>query len=78
MVAIRRLLGVLWRRRSVLQERTTGVLRSRWIRGVMTCVLALLYFLVVVPAGLLVRMARDPLQRRWDPDASSYWNDRVS
>ena len=35
--------------------------------------LFLLYFLVVTPAGLIARIGRDPLSRKWDPAASTYW-----
>ncbi len=37
-------------------------------------VMAAVYFLVVTPIALLVRLVgHDPLQRRWDPSAPSYW-----
>ncbi|MCB2263000.1 MAG: SxtJ family membrane protein [Candidatus Thiosymbion ectosymbiont of Robbea hypermnestra] len=37
-------------------------------------VLALMYYLVITPTGLLMRaLGRDPLQRRYEPDAASYW-----
>lgn len=37
-------------------------------------VLALTYFLVVTPIGLVMRLTRnDPLARSFDPDAESYW-----
>ncbi|TNM25160.1 hypothetical protein [Streptomyces sedi] len=35
--------------------------------------LPVLYALVVVPAGLVTRLLRDPLRRRPDRAASSYW-----
>jgi len=35
--------------------------------------LAMLYFGVVSPVGLAIRLVRDPLRRRWEPDAASYW-----
>jgi hypothetical protein len=39
--------------------------------------LALIYYLVLTPIGLLMRLAGyDPLRRRRDPSASSYWIDR--
>ena len=35
------------------------------------------YFLLLAPLGLLFRLlGRDPLCRRFDPDAKSYWLDR--
>jgi hypothetical protein len=33
----------------------------------------LLYCTIVVPAGLLTRLVRDPLHRRPDRRAASYW-----
>jgi hypothetical protein len=39
--------------------------------------LAGIYFLVVTPIGLLLRLAgKDPLQRRFDPRRPTYWTDR--
>ncbi|WHM40040.1 hypothetical protein [Streptomyces sp. BPTC-684] len=38
--------------------------------------LAIVYLLVVTPVGLAVRLLRDPLKRRPDPSASTYWNHR--
>ncbi|MEV7808305.1 hypothetical protein AB0O28_35685 [Microbispora sp. NPDC088329] len=35
--------------------------------------LFLFYYLVVTPAGLLARLVRDPLSRRRNPDAATYW-----
>lgn len=36
--------------------------------------LALVYYLVLTPIGLILKiLGRDPLQRRADPSASSYW-----
>ena len=35
--------------------------------------LFLMYFLVVTPAGLVWRVVRDPLHRRIDRRATSYW-----
>ncbi|MBB5120587.1 hypothetical protein [Streptomyces eurocidicus] len=31
------------------------------------------YYLVVTPVGLVSRRLRDPLARRWDPRARTYW-----
>jgi hypothetical protein len=31
------------------------------------------YYLVVTPAGLLARVTRDPLRRRWNRRARTYW-----
>ena len=38
--------------------------------------LIFVFYLVVTPVGLLVRLfGKDPLERKWDPDAASYWRD---
>jgi ABC-type uncharacterized transport system permease subunit len=40
-------------------------------------VLALVYFLALTPIGLTMRLlGRDPLSRRFDPSAKSYWKPR--
>jgi len=40
-------------------------------------IMALLFFAVITPAGLLLRLfGRDPLSRRIDPNAQSYWTER--
>jgi hypothetical protein len=40
--------------------------------------LALVYFLVVTPIGLAMRLlGRDPLLRKFDPKAKSYWNPKA-
>jgi hypothetical protein len=37
-------------------------------------ILALLFYLVVTPLGLTMRLlGKDPLMRRFDPSAASYW-----
>jgi hypothetical protein len=41
--------------------------------------MAMIYFLVITPIGLLMRLlGRDPLVRRFDRNASSYWMSRPS
>ena len=35
--------------------------------------LALVYYLVLTPIGLVSRLVRDPLRRRFDARAASYW-----
>jgi len=41
-------------------------------------VLGIMFFLVVTPTGLLMRMlGKDPLRLKRDPKARSYWIDRV-
>jgi len=40
-------------------------------------VLALVYYLALTPIGLTMRLLRhDPLSRKFEPDAESYWNPR--
>jgi len=42
-------------------------------------VLAVLFYGAVMPVGLLMRaFAKDPLRRRFDPQAASYWIERSS
>ncbi|MFJ8648554.1 hypothetical protein ACIRNI_20845 [Streptomyces sp. NPDC093546] len=36
--------------------------------------LLLVYYLVVTPFGLLSRLVNDPLARRWERRADTYWN----
>lgn len=41
---------------------------------VSTLLLATVYYLVVTPIGLILKLTgRDPLQKQPDPDADSYW-----
>ncbi|MER7175890.1 hypothetical protein [Streptomyces mesophilus] len=42
-------------------------------RTVRAVLLATVYYLVVTPIGLLARVTRDPLDRRWAPEAETYW-----
>ena len=38
--------------------------------------LVLVFYLVVTPIGLVLRLlGKDPLERRWDKDATTYWKD---
>ncbi len=40
-------------------------------------IMALLYYLSVVPTALIMRLAgKDPLRRRFDPEAKTYWIER--
>jgi hypothetical protein len=32
-----------------------------------------LYYLVIAPISLLIRLVHDPLQRSWRPSAQHYW-----
>ncbi|MFF6909212.1 hypothetical protein ACFY9Q_25150 [Streptomyces sp. NPDC012389] len=38
-----------------------------------TFLLLIAYYLVVTPVGLLSRLAHDPLARRWNRRADTYW-----
>ena len=39
-----------------------------------TAAMAIIFFLVLTPIGLVFRLlGRDPLYRRWDKSAASYW-----
>ena len=71
-----------------------GACRPAWMRPVMIAwselvfplewlsvhaVLAAIYFLLITPLGLILRLLRgDPLARRIDPEAQSYWQPRRS
>ena len=48
-----------------------GLLLQRVVHPI---VLAVIYFAVVTPTGLVMRaLGKDPLRLRFDPDAASYW-----
>lgn len=48
-----------------------GILLSRITNPI---VMGLMYFVVLTPAGLLMRLfGKDPLHRRIDPSAATYW-----
>ncbi len=52
-----------------------GLLLGRVISPIM---LFIVYCIAVVPTGLILRLCgKDPLHRRFDPDAKSYWVHRV-
>lgn len=37
-------------------------------------VLTIIFFLLITPMGLIMRLAgKDPMERKWDPNASTYW-----
>jgi len=73
------LVGVLaWIRPSAIRPLYLGLIYATapigWI--VSHIVLGVVYYLVVTPLGrLLALFGRDPMTRRFDPDASSYWVD---
>jgi hypothetical protein len=40
-------------------------------------VIALIFYLVVTPLGVIMRLCgRDPMERRFDPNAKTYWKPR--
>jgi len=46
---------------------------------VSSLLMGLIYFLVMTPIGLLMRLfGRDPMHRKFDPDAGSYWIERTA
>ncbi|MFQ5954428.1 MAG: SxtJ family membrane protein [Kiloniellales bacterium] len=46
-------------------------------RFISPIVLAFLFYLVVTPIGLVMRLAgKDPLRLQWEPKADSYWIER--
>ena len=52
-----------------------GVLLYRVVSPI---ALGLMFYVAVVPVGLLMRvLGKDPLRLRRDPDAASYWIDRT-
>ena len=60
-------LNRLWHRFGLLLARFMNLL-----------VLGLLFYFVITPMGLIMRMAgKDPLRLRWRPEADSYWIERA-
>ena len=61
-----------------------GPLNRLWLgfgrllnRLVSPVILALLFYLVITPIGLVMRLAgHDPLRIRWDTGAATYWIER--
>ena len=52
-----------------------GVVISRVTNPI---VMAILFYTIFAPAGVLIRkMGKDPLNTRFDPNAVSYWKQRV-
>lgn len=70
-----------------------GLLRPRWIRPVYIVwmaavyplgwvvshvVLAAVFYLLFTPVGLVMRLAgHDPMERRFEPEAGTYWKPRT-
>lgn len=51
-----------------------GLLLAKVVNPV---VMGILFFLMFVPAGLVMRLlGKDPLRRRFDPEQKSYWIER--
>lgn len=71
------LIGVVWR--EGLRLLYVGLSCATYPIGfaVSSLVLVVLYYAVLTPIGLILRLCRyDPLHRRFDRDASSYWHPR--
>jgi hypothetical protein len=69
--------GMIWPRRVRLVY--LGATYAAWPIGyvVSTLILAAFYFLVLMPVGLIMRgLGRDPLERRFEPKRTSYWESR--
>lgn len=48
--------------------------KMNWV--MMHVVLTLAFYLIMTPSGIIYRLVSgDPLKRKWDPDASTYWDD---
>jgi len=60
---------------SIIRPLYVGLIRLTYPIGycVSHVVLAALYFLILTPIGFLVRRFHDPMQRKFDCEASSYW-----
>jgi len=70
-------LGLLWPPvlRPVYRVWMTAVYPIGWT--VSHLAMALLFYLVFTPIGLIMRLVgRDPLERRFDPQARTYWQPR--
>ena len=40
-------------------------------------ILTIVFLIAIVPIGLVMRLfGRDPMQRKWDPEATTYWVQR--
>jgi hypothetical protein len=66
---------------ALLAPRVLGPLNRLWMRlglllhrVVSPLVLGIMFFAVIAPMGALMRaLGKDPLRRRFDPNAASYW-----
>jgi hypothetical protein len=39
-------------------------------------IMGALWYLIITPVGIMMRIAgNDPMDRAWDPEAETYWND---
>lgn len=50
-----------------------GLLLQKFVSPI---VLGIIFFALFTPFGWLVRRARDPLRRKWEPSAKTYWIER--
>ncbi len=63
-----------------MAPRTLGPVERAWLAvGAVLAwvntriILTLLFYVVVTPVALVMRLFRDPLERRLDRDSASYW-----
>lgn len=64
-------------RRSIYRGWMKAVWPIGWV--VSHLILAVAFYLVITPVGLLIRLiGRDALERHFDPSATSYWRKRGS
>jgi hypothetical protein len=82
--------GLIWATGAAIAA--IGLARPSWVRVIYLClsyatapigivvslvVLGIVYYVVVTPIGVMMRLlGRDPMQRRADPDAETYWRQR--
>jgi hypothetical protein len=57
--------------------RRLTVLLGQWAqRGVTAAAMFAAFWLVITPAGLIMRLAaKDPMNRAWQPEADTYWDE---
>ena len=70
---------------ALIRPRWLSLLNRLWflfglmLHGIVTpLVMATLFFLVVTPTGMVMRLlGKDPLHRRFEPNAKTYWIERA-
>ena len=57
-----------------MARQNVGRLIGGILQFIVTLLLSIVYILVFIPIGLVFRITgKDPLSRKWDSSASSYW-----